>query len=46
MSDTVELIGIFASIIALGLIRGSGFCVSICAPGLVPYIADKKRNWQ
>ena len=46
MSDSVELIGIFASIIALGLIRGSGVCVSICAPGLVPYIADKKRNWQ
>ena len=46
MSDTVELIGIFASIIALGLIRGSGVCVSICAPGLVPYISDKKRNWR
>lgn len=46
MSNTIELISIFASIVALGLVRGSGICATICAPGLVPYIADKKRDWK
>lgn len=46
MSNTIELLGIFASIIALGMLKGSGVCATICAPGLIPYIADKKRDWR
>jgi hypothetical protein len=39
-----ELISVFTLALFWGLARGTTVCVSICVPGLLPYLADKPRS--
>jgi hypothetical protein len=39
-----ELAAVLGSLFFLGLIRGTVVCVSICVPGLLPYLAEKPRG--
>ena len=38
------LVAVLASLFFWGLIRGTTVCLSICVPGLLPYLAEKPRG--
>ena len=38
-----ELVAVIGSLFFLGLVRGTAVCVSVCVPGLLPYLAE--RPW-
>jgi hypothetical protein len=39
-----ELVAVVGGLFFLGLVRGTTVCVSICVPGLLPYLAERPRN--
>jgi len=38
------LVAVLASLFFWGLVRGTTVCLSICVPGLLPYLAEKPRG--
>jgi hypothetical protein len=38
------LVAVLASLFFWGLVRGTTICLSICVPGLLPYLAEKPRG--
>jgi hypothetical protein len=39
-----ELVAVIGSLFFLGLVRGTAVCVSVCVPGLLPYLAERPRG--